>query len=44
MAFTPLPGTKAPVRVWTDPYAIEPQAAQQLRNIARAAVGRRASR
>ncbi|WP_432896183.1 RtcB family protein [Micromonospora matsumotoense] len=33
MAFTPLPGTKAPVRVWTDPYAIEPQAAQQLRNI-----------
>ncbi|MFY1682456.1 RtcB family protein [Micromonospora sp. WMMD730] len=33
MAFTPLPGTKAPVRVWTDPYGIEPQAAQQLRNI-----------
>ncbi|EEP69957.1 hypothetical protein MCAG_00284 [Micromonospora sp. ATCC 39149] len=33
MAFTPLPGTRAPVRVWTDPYDIEPQAAQQLRNI-----------
>ncbi|WFE56027.1 RtcB family protein [Micromonospora sp. WMMD712] len=33
MAFTPLPGTRAPVRVWTDPYAIEPQAARQLRNI-----------
>ncbi|MEU1607031.1 RtcB family protein [Micromonospora matsumotoense] len=33
MAFTQLPGTKAPVRVWTDPYPIEAQAAQQLRNI-----------
>ncbi|HEX6968477.1 MAG TPA: RtcB family protein [Micromonosporaceae bacterium] len=33
MGFTMLPGTRAPVRVWTDPYAIEPQAAQQLRNI-----------
>ncbi|MGW1059190.1 RtcB family protein [Micromonospora rubida] len=33
MAFTPLPGTRAPVRVWTDPYAIEEQAARQLRNI-----------
>ena len=33
MAFTMLPGTRAPVRVWTDPYGIEPQAAQQLRNI-----------
>ncbi|MEV5822622.1 RtcB family protein [Micromonospora haikouensis] len=33
MAFTPLHGTRAPVRVWTDPYAIEPQAARQLRNI-----------
>ncbi|MEH0973796.1 RtcB family protein [Micromonospora sp. CPCC 205546] len=33
MSFTPLPGTRAPVRVWTDPYGIEPQAAQQLRNI-----------
>ncbi|GFJ94914.1 RNA-splicing ligase RtcB [Phytohabitans rumicis] len=28
-----LAGTKVPVRVWTDPYGIEPQAAQQLRNI-----------
>ncbi|MEU4379985.1 RtcB family protein [Micromonospora echinofusca] len=33
MSYTPLAGTRAPVRVWTDPYAIEPQAAQQLRNI-----------
>ncbi|MEU5949742.1 RtcB family protein [Micromonospora sp. NPDC047465] len=33
MSFTPLAGTRAPVRVWTDPYGIEPQAAQQLRNI-----------
>ena len=41
MGFTPLAGTRAPVRVWTDPYGIEPQALQQLRNIARAAVGAR---
>lgn len=33
MSFTPLAGTRAPVRVWTDPYGLEPQAAQQLRNI-----------
>lgn len=33
MGFTPLAGTRAPVRVWTDPYAIEEQAARQLRNI-----------
>ncbi|MET8086023.1 RtcB family protein [Micromonospora sp. NPDC005237] len=33
MGFIPLAGTRAPVRVWTDPYAIEPQAAKQLRNI-----------
>ncbi|MEJ3749257.1 RtcB family protein [Actinomycetes bacterium KLBMP 9797] len=33
MGYTLMPGTKAPVRVWTDPYGIEPQAAQQLRNI-----------
>ncbi|HEX5595105.1 MAG TPA: RtcB family protein, partial [Micromonosporaceae bacterium] len=33
MGFTLLAGTRAPVRVWTDPYGIEPQAAQQLRNI-----------
>ena len=33
MSFTPLPGTRASVRVWTDPYDIEPQAARQLRNI-----------
>src|SRR6266545_2030061 len=35
VSYTLLPGTRAPVRVWTDPYAIEPQAAQQLRNIGR---------
>ncbi|MFI6266905.1 RtcB family protein [Micromonospora sp. NPDC051006] len=33
MGYTPLVGTRAPVRVWTDPYGIEPQAARQLRNI-----------
>ncbi|MFI7605959.1 RtcB family protein [Micromonospora sp. NPDC049366] len=33
MGFTELAGTRAPVRVWTDPYAIEQQAARQLRNI-----------
>ncbi|MDO3704459.1 RtcB family protein [Micromonospora sp. C28SCA-DRY-2] len=33
MTFSTLAGTRAPVRVWTDPYGIEPQAARQLRNI-----------
>lgn len=33
MGFTLLAGTRAPIRVWTDPDSIEPQAAQQLRNI-----------
>ncbi len=33
MGFTPLAGTRAPVRVWTDPHGIEAQAARQLRNI-----------
>lgn len=33
MTYTLLPGTRAPVKVWTDPWAIEPAAAQQLRNI-----------
>ncbi len=33
MGYTLLPDTKAPVRVWTDPCGIEPQATQQLRNI-----------
>jgi tRNA-splicing ligase RtcB len=33
MGYELLAGTRAPVRVWTDPYSIEPQAAQQLRNI-----------
>jgi tRNA-splicing ligase RtcB (3'-phosphate/5'-hydroxy nucleic acid ligase) len=33
MSFTLLPGTRAPVRVWTDPATIEAEAAGQLRNI-----------
>ena len=33
MSYTTLPGTRAPVKVWTDPSGIEPQAQQQLRNI-----------
>ncbi|MDG4775167.1 RtcB family protein [Solwaraspora sp. WMMD792] len=33
MSHTLLPGTRAPVKVWTDPATIEPQASQQLRNI-----------
>jgi tRNA-splicing ligase RtcB (3'-phosphate/5'-hydroxy nucleic acid ligase) len=33
VTYTLLPGTKAPVKVWTDPWTIEPEAAQQLRNI-----------
>ncbi|WFE30347.1 RtcB family protein [Solwaraspora sp. WMMD791] len=33
MSHTLLPGTRAPVKVWTDPSTIEPQASQQLRNI-----------
>jgi tRNA-splicing ligase RtcB len=33
MTYTLLPGTRAPVKVWTDPWGIEPEAQQQLRNI-----------
>ena len=33
MSYTLLPGTRAPVKVWTDPNEIEPEAARQLRNI-----------
>ena len=33
MSYTLLPGTRAPVRVWTDPATIEADAARQLRNI-----------
>jgi tRNA-splicing ligase RtcB len=33
MSYTLLPGTRAPVKVWTDPSEIEPEAAKQLRNI-----------
>src|SRR5262245_17277456 len=28
-----LPGTRAPVKVWIDPWTIEPEAARQLRNV-----------
>jgi tRNA-splicing ligase RtcB len=28
MSYTLLPGTRAPVKVWTDPYAIEADAAR----------------
>ena len=28
-----LPGTRAPVKVWTDPWSIEAEAARQLRNV-----------
>lgn len=34
MTYQALPGTRAPVRVWADPWAIEPAAQQQLRNVA----------
>ena len=33
MTYTMLPGTRAPVKVWTDPSTIESEATQQLRNI-----------
>ncbi len=33
MTYTLLPGTRAPVKVWTDPNTIEPDAVKQLRNI-----------
>ncbi|QSB14716.1 RtcB family protein [Natronosporangium hydrolyticum] len=33
MPYTTLPGTRAPVKVWTDPYQIDPGATRQLRNI-----------
>jgi tRNA-splicing ligase RtcB (3'-phosphate/5'-hydroxy nucleic acid ligase) len=33
MTYQLLAGTRAPVRVWTDPWTIEPDAARQLRNI-----------
>lgn len=33
MTYALLPGTRAPVKVWTDLWTIEPEAAQQLRNI-----------
>jgi tRNA-splicing ligase RtcB len=33
MTYELLPGTRAPVKVWTDPWTIEPEAQRQLRNI-----------
>jgi tRNA-splicing ligase RtcB len=33
VTYTLLPGTRAPVKVWTDPWSIEPEAQRQLRNI-----------
>ncbi|MGA8115204.1 MAG: RtcB family protein [Actinocatenispora sp.] len=33
MSYTLLPGTRAPVKVWTDPSTVESQALSQLRNI-----------
>lgn len=33
MGYQLLPGTRSPVRVWTDPWSIEHEAQQQLRNI-----------
>lgn len=33
MSHTLLPGTRAPVKVWTNPSTIEPEATRQLRNI-----------
>ena len=33
MTYALLPGTRAPVKVWTDPWSIEPDATRQLRNI-----------
>jgi len=33
MSYELLPGTRAPVKVWTDPWTIEPEAQRQLRNI-----------
>ncbi|HZN77381.1 MAG TPA: RtcB family protein [Micromonosporaceae bacterium] len=32
-AYTLLPGTRAPVKVWTDPWGVEAEAQRQLRNI-----------
>jgi len=33
VGYTLLPGTRKPVKVWTDPGTIEPEATRQLRNI-----------
>lgn len=34
MAYELLPGTRAPVKMWTDPAAVDAAALQQLRNVA----------
>ena len=33
MSYTEVPGVRVPIRMWTDPAAVEGQAMQQLRNI-----------
>jgi tRNA-splicing ligase RtcB len=33
MSYTEVPGVRVPIRMWTDPSAVEGQAMQQLRNI-----------
>ncbi|MFE2869486.1 RtcB family protein [Embleya sp. NPDC059259] len=33
MSYTEVPGARVPIRMWTDPAAVESQAMQQLRNI-----------
>ncbi|QMU78709.1 RtcB family protein [Streptacidiphilus sp. PB12-B1b] len=33
MSYTQVPGVRVPIRMWTDPAAVESQAMQQLRNI-----------
>ncbi|MFJ8741744.1 RtcB family protein [Embleya sp. NPDC127516] len=33
MSYTEVPGARVPIRMWTDPAAVEGQAMQQLRNI-----------
>ena len=33
MSYTEVPGVRVPIRMWTDPAAVESQAMQQLRNI-----------
>ena len=34
MSWTEVPGARVPIKMWTDPYTVEPAAMTQLRNIA----------